>query len=160
MQHRYVMLVVASAFSFLAPSTMEDCNGCQIIPGAEDLDDVTDSAGCKINLWAEVSGFTEDCGAIATACNQAGCSFGWRVKYKTSGTCTGNPFVFKRLIPVGSDMPLPVSATARTIVNSPKEFKCGQFESYHYKAESANDPNVFAEISGTLGCGECSQIVP
>ena len=151
-------LALATPLAILVVGHGEECIGCQVDDSGEDSGTATDAGGCTISIWSVIDNFHEDCGNMGVTCAEAACDFGWKVKYQTSGTCSGFPWTLKRIIPAGSDQPLPPSSTPRTIVNSPKTYTCGQTEAYHYKVESASDSTVFAEVSGKTGCNNCETI--
>jgi len=135
-----------------------NCTGCQLEDDAEDSDSA-ECEGCTFTLYSEVYGiFTENCGST-NPCSAAECSFAWRVRYVTSGTCTGHTWEFDSGGP--STLTLPPNPNGRTLISKSPNYACGVSEPYSYSAtfNHAQCTSVSVTISGNTGCSECTQVL-
>ncbi len=135
----------------------DNCNGCQPHLFIEDSCSITVN-GCTLSAWSEVSGFTENCGDVGTACSDAKCEFTFKIKYVTTGTnCAGMTWTMYRVTPSGTSQTLTPVGTARTIESETVSKACGQWSDYDYQfTEDSTGTNC--HVDGKKGCTACSPI--
>lgn len=146
-------------------------------PRDEPLVENTRCQGCELSVYSESTALGENCGG-SPPCDDARCSFYWRLKYRTQQSspgarCETMRWIWTQELPEASPSSLEATGAAGTELKRVRwRRECGAWERYRGRVEFDVSTSICFEEDGdgdpkndrrrgvdddiTIGCTECS----